>query len=243
MPALIDITGQRYGRLVVLERDKETQIQKQSKEVFWKCQCDCGTIFSARGHDIKQNKILSCGCLKKENARNINFSDIKGQKFGKLTVLFEIEENTRVDRHTYWQCKCDCGNECVVSGKQLRTGKTKSCGCLKSSGELKIIQILYENNIPFETQKTFEGCKNKLLLKFDFYLPTYNTVIEYNGEQHYMAVDFLGGEERFKQQQIADNIKKDWCFVNNVNYIEIPYTDYDQINFEYLKERLENFSL
>ena len=60
----------------MLERDFEKQKEKNSKEIFWKCKCDCGTIFSTRGHDIRQGKIKSCGCLKKINARNINFKDL-----------------------------------------------------------------------------------------------------------------------------------------------------------------------
>lgn len=236
MPAFIDLTNCRYGRFIVLERDKETQKQKNSKEVYWKCQCDCGKIFSARGHDIRQNKILSCGCLKKENTRNINFIDLTNQKFGKLTVISESSQKT--DNHVKWNCLCDCGNSCVVSGRALRSGETKSCGCLKSSGELKIIQILFENNIRFETQKTFEGCKNCFLLKFDFYLPDYNAVIEYNGEQHYCPIEFLGGEKRFQQQQKNDNIKKDWCLKNNIKFIEIPYFDYKKIDLQYLKNKI-----
>ena len=52
MPALRDLTGQRFGRFMILERDYFIQKEKKSKDVFWKCECDCGNIFSARGHDI-----------------------------------------------------------------------------------------------------------------------------------------------------------------------------------------------
>lgn len=78
MPAFINLVGERYGSFIILERDRETQQKKHSKEVFWRCRCDCGTIFSARGHDIRQNKILSCGCLKRANTRKINFIDLTG---------------------------------------------------------------------------------------------------------------------------------------------------------------------
>ena len=124
-------------------------------------------------------------------------------------------------------------------GKHLRSGMTKSCGCLKSAGELKLIQILLENNIRFETQKCFEGCKNVQSLKFDIYLPDFNAVIEYNGKQHYEPISFLGGEPRFIQQQQVDNIKKEWCKNNGIKLIEIPYLDYSKLNIEYLNNKLK----
>lgn len=53
-------------------------------------------------------------------------------------------------------------------GTNLRKGTTKSCGCLVSQGELKIRELLNMHHIPFKTQITFEGCRYKDLLRFDF---------------------------------------------------------------------------
>jgi len=50
-----------------------------------------------------------------------------GNKYGKLTVLEKLDIRSR---DTKWICKCDCGNEIIVPGKSLRSGNTKSCGCL-----------------------------------------------------------------------------------------------------------------
>lgn len=57
--------------------------------------------------------------------------DLTGKRFGRLTVLgrnnnYQKEHNAH---HPYWDCICDCGNKCVISGPSLRTGNTKSCGC------------------------------------------------------------------------------------------------------------------
>lgn len=53
--------------------------------------------------------------------------EMKGKKFGKLTV---IQEEGKSPKKGYrWRCKCDCGNETVVYGSHLRSGHTKSCGC------------------------------------------------------------------------------------------------------------------
>lgn len=54
--------------------------------------------------------------------------DLIGQKFGRLTV---IEFNSIKNRASYWKCKCDCGTEIITSGNNLRTGHTKSCGCIQ----------------------------------------------------------------------------------------------------------------
>lgn len=62
--------------------------------------------------------------------------DMVGKKFGRLTVIERYPENTK-DRKAQWICKCDCGKTTVVSGKQLRTGKTLSCGCLRSEANIK----------------------------------------------------------------------------------------------------------
>ena len=54
--------------------------------------------------------------------------DLIGQKFNKLTV---IEKVTDEKGKTKWRCKCDCGNEKIIRGDSLRSGHTKSCGCLQ----------------------------------------------------------------------------------------------------------------
>lgn len=55
------------------------------------------------------------------------FIDLTGQRFGRLTVLGR--SYTRKGQ-LFWQCRCDCGNMCVVQGSLLRGGRTSSCGCL-----------------------------------------------------------------------------------------------------------------
>ena len=63
----------------------------------------------------------------------MKFIDLTGKKFGKLTVLNQEEDYIQTSgRHrSRWKCICECGNECIVDGDALRTGNTKSCGCLK----------------------------------------------------------------------------------------------------------------
>ena len=63
-------------------------------------------------------------------------------------------------------------------------------------------------------------------MRFDFYLPDYNTCIEFDGEQHFKPIKHFGGKERFKQQQKNDQIKNDYCVENNIALIRISdYSD------------------
>lgn len=64
----------------------------------------------------------------------------KGNTYGRLLVLERVENNKRGDAQ--WKCKCECGTELVVTGVALRSGHTKSCGCLQRD---KVQQIGYNN--------------------------------------------------------------------------------------------------
>ena len=105
-----DLTGKHYGKLTVLEYDRERQ--------KWKCLCDCGNItYKTTGH--LNSDAVSCGCSQKQ--------DLTGKRFGKLVVL-EKSENRR-QRHYLWVCRCDCGNICEKPTGELNAGTATSCGC------------------------------------------------------------------------------------------------------------------
>lgn len=101
-------------------------------------------------------------------------------------------------------------------------------------GERAIEDILIDMKINFETQKRFEDCKDKRTLPFDFYLPEHNICIEYQGKQHYYALDFFGGEEAFNIRCFHDRLKREYCDNKSIRLIEILYI-YDT------KEKIYNF--
>jgi len=88
--------------------------------------------------------------------------------------------------------------------------------CKESKGEKEIREYLVKNNFKFMRQHTFNDCKHKRKLPFDFYLPEHNTCIEFNGRQHYEIVEYFGGEDRLKSQQLRDKIKQRYCESNNI---------------------------
>ena len=127
MSKFIDLTGQRFGRLVVLER-----AENKNKRTFWKCECDCGNVCAIRADKLKSNHTTSCGCVHKENTTKANFKDETGKQYGLLSVIKQIEEKDS-NGITMWVCRCECGNEIIVRGSSLRNGHTKSCGCYQKN--------------------------------------------------------------------------------------------------------------
>lgn len=105
--------------------------------------------------------------------------------------------------------------------------------CKNSKGENIIINILKELNIKYKRQKTFDGCKDKKNLQFDFYLPEYNICIEYDGIQHFKKIERFGGDEGFKRRLFLDSIKTNYCINNNISLIRISYKDdiLEKLNF------------
>jgi len=97
--------------------------------------------------------------------------------------------------------------------------------CSQSVGEMIIYRLLIENNINFTFQKTFEDCKYKAKLKFDFYIPILNICIEYDGKQHYEINNFFGGIKGLQYQQKRDSIKNIYCKENNIKLLRIKYDD------------------
>ena len=224
--------GTQFGRLTVLKKE---EIPK-SKNSLWRCKCECGNECVVTGYCLVSGMTKSCGCLQKEN-RHKRAKDITGQVFGKLTAIKQLD---REEGKTFkWLCKCECGNECIVPLDYLMQGTKNSCGCMKniSRGELAIKNVLDNYHIKYEREKIFDTCKmnSSHTLRFDFYLPDYNTIIEFDGEQHF---HFKGGWHSTIEDYTAacdrDDYKNLWCKQNNIILKRIPYTDIKLISFETL---------
>ena len=121
---------------------------------------------------------------------------------------------------------------CKVHGDFLQSVKhhLNGSGCPKcnaSKGELLVKDVLIKKNIFFEEQKKL--IKNETL-SFDFYIPNINLCIEFQGRQHYEAVDIFGGKEALRKQVLNDEKKRKFCKENNIKLIEIPYYEIDNID-------------
>lgn len=119
MPKKRDLTGMRFGMLVVTREAPPTYNGRGHRIVRWYCDCDCGTKdHIVRGCNLPGAK--SCGCER--------YLNLVGKRFGRLEVISELSERTKNNLKIF-HCKCDCGNECDVIGTYLVNGNTKSCGC------------------------------------------------------------------------------------------------------------------
>ena len=117
-----------------------------------------------------------------------------------------------------------CGKEfSCISFLHLKGSKCSYC--YNSKGENKISDFLNHNNIDFEKNKSFDGCKFKNKLRFDFYLEKYKICIEYDGVQHFDSIEWFGGEKSLIEYKIRDEIKNKWCLDNNINLIRISYKE------------------
>lgn len=99
----------------------------------------------------------------------------------------------------------------------------------KSKGEEKIKLILNKNKINFIEQHTYDDCKYKYKLPFDFFLPEFNLLIEYDGIQHFYPIDYFGGKDGFEYRLLCDKIKDDYTQKNKISLFRISYLDYDSI--------------
>ena len=117
---------------------------------------------------------------------------------------------------------------CPIHGEFKQTPNSHIRGngcpvCQNSKGENKICEILNKNNIKFSRQKTFFECKDINELPFDFYLLDYNICIEFDGIQHFVPIEYWGGEETLKYIKMHDKIKDDFCKEKNIKIIRIKY--------------------
>lgn len=216
-----NLIGSRFGRLTV---QCEAKGRAANGSVLYYCDCDCGNHRIVSSGDLTRGRTQSCGCLVQEHY-DAQARDLTGMRFGGLTVVKYVgKRGLSGSSRRMWQCLCDCGNYCEVSLSDLVTGNTQTCGCQQMShGERIIFDLLTQYEIPFVPQKTFDDCRYRRKLPFDFYLETYNTVIEYDGEQHFRSVDFFGGEEEFEVRKQRDTIKSNYCEEHNIRLIRIPY--------------------
>lgn len=93
--------------------------------------------------------------------------------------------------------------------------------CKLSKGEVKVMNILNKYNIDFTTQYKFDGFN----LVFDFYIPSKNLVIEYDGVQHFKPISYFGGYRAFQYQKRRDKKKDEYCLSNNIRLLRIPYNE------------------
>lgn len=124
--------------------------------------------------------------------------------------------------------KCSCGNQFTTSFSNYRKAGVNSCyscSCKESTGEQRIRKFLEFNNIEFIQEKRFNDCRDIKPLPFDFYLPQYNLIIEFDGKHHFEDTGFCNHEITKKH----DEIKNQYCQSHNIDLLRIPYWEGNNI--------------
>ena len=221
-----DLTGQRFGKLTVIERCEDYVFCSGRKRPQWLCLCDCGNYKKVPAHYLRNGHTTSCGCNR--------IKDISGERFGRPVVLsmdgYATQPNGQV--RTQWLCQCDCGQKTVVSHGNLTSGHTTSCGCLRCSAQESVIEhILTDKRIPHQREYVFDDFRSKTTnnhFRFDFALfddrDNLLALIEYQGSQHF--IEYPGFESYGAGQRYAsDGFKVDYCKKHGIKLFTIIYLE------------------
>ncbi len=188
MNAVKDLSGKKFGKLLVLKRDEAAPVGRSK----WICQCDCGNTVSVYRNHLTTGNTVSCGCER----IGMNSRDISGKRFGRLFVLERTENKSR---NVYiYKCKCDCGKICYISGAHLRNGATKSCGCYSSEVSHNNIKLAKEKRSEFYVNDTdvliisketlqannTSGCRG---VSFDKSVNLWKAYINFRGKRYYLG--------------------------------------------------------
>jgi hypothetical protein len=127
-----------------------------------------------------------------------------------------------------YECS-DCNYKASQYSNLVRHIETCIGGERGSAGEFAIKGVLDTLAISYQREKRFDDCKNIRALPFDFYLAGQSAMIEFDGRQHFEAVDYYGGISTLERTQKCDVIKNAYCLANNIHLLRIKYTDFKRI--------------
>ena len=212
------------------EINKDIKVLSQYSGVKNKLDCEClihNERFSIAGRHLLRGETgcrkcidikFHLGCLKSHEQFVKELSDINSN--------IEIIGKYNGSKNNI-EVKClKCGHIWSPIASSLLCGYGCPC-CKRSKGEEKIEKYLINSGIKFESQKKFSNLRNTLPLSYDFYLPEYNTLIEYQGQFHDGSTSMVLKEKYFDKQQKNDKLKRDYAKDNGYNLLEIWYYDFD----------------
>lgn len=201
-----------------------------------------GIIYCNAAH-INNNKHICPQCAWDSLAKERKYSIDKVKKFIESknnNVVLNPEEyiNAKIQNLKVLCGKCKVNIFITSLDVYMRPATRcicKSCACIESAAEERIRHFLESQDINFIPQYTFKDCRDKNVLPFDFYLPDYNKIIEFDGEQHYRLAGF--GGKSYESTVKHDKIKNEYCEKNNIDLLRIPYWNENDIE-DILKKEL-----
>ena len=176
-------------------------------------------------HHMQGKKCIACGY--DIVASNQTYS------FEELILKFSVIHNNKYTYNSntgFTKCIDKIEIICPKHGLFLQKASTHLIGsgckiCYESKGEKQIAEQLSKYNILYYREHKFDECKDKKHLPFDFYIPSLNLCIEYDGLQHFKPIQRYGGLSYFNTIKKHDNIKNEYCFKNGINLLRIKYNE------------------
>lgn len=223
-----NLTNQIFGKLTALYpcgKDNDGSI-------LWVCQCSCSehNYIIANANNLKRGVNKTCGShedmielQEKNSLRKRN--ELVGLTFHNLYVdSYSHIEGKRI----FYNCTCQlCGSKVKIRKDSLINGHAQSCGCLNSKGEAAIKDFLNKNHIEYISEYKFPDLKDKSYLRFDFgilYEGELACLIEFDGRQHYIN-DSQFFNDDFEARQRRDNMKNEYCMINNIPLYRIRFDE------------------
>jgi very-short-patch-repair endonuclease len=199
------------GEIVALDKYKQSKIRIRVRHL------KCGKVWSTEPRNV-----LRCGCHDCANRKtDSEFRDELREVHNDEIVALEAYETVRQSilvRHK-------CGKEWRVNPVDLISKGTGCPWCATSHGNKEITKILTKHNFTFSAEARFETCRHKIQLPFDFHLTEHKVLIEFDGQQHFEAVEFWGGEAALQERKKRDAIKNTWAKANGFQLYRIRYDD------------------
>ena len=214
-----------------------TEYNNIDEKLTVKCKI-CGEIFYPTFHNLQKGS----GCPKCYNEIRGKSCIIPYDERLKYVKTFNYDIITPrekyVDGSQKILLKCNYGHIYEGTIYDFKNG-SRCPKCNQSKGEVQIKEYLKNNNINFIEQYKFDNCKAQRKLPFDFYLPDFNILIEYDGRQHFEISEHFGGIDAFVGTKVRDTIKNIYCKENDIELIRIPYWEFNNIE-TILNEKIIN---
>lgn len=199
-----DLTGQKFGRLLVIARE----IDEKGKSIQV-CQCDCGETIKIHTYRLKNGHTVSCGCHSRDKAKERMLrvgADLArkhqmskplavkpGDRFGMLTVDSEAptEKEKSGRRRRAVNVTCDCGNKRTVTVKRLLSGNLRSCGCLKKNMTTRLEHGAWRERSPSAEYRAWQHAKERC------YSPMSRDYVNYGGRGITMSDEWKNDFSQF----------------------------------------------